>query len=259
MPTLNRSAYPVMTELKDAGVLVLGAGQGIGREAALALAASGARVACIDVDDQRAARVAAEVNGLDIVADATDRAQVARALAQAAAEFGSLRVLIDVIGIPETAPIAAIDDAAWQRALDRNLRHAFLTLQLGPRHMPEGGSIVFVASTSGLRSSPTRAGYGAAKAGLLNLVRTASIELAPRIRVNAVAPGHILTPREVARLGTTPGLIEHQAELVPLARMGDPSDIAAALLFFASDMAAWVTGQALVVDGGMSRKYQYDL
>jgi NAD(P)-dependent dehydrogenase (short-subunit alcohol dehydrogenase family) len=252
-------SYAGLQRMDGRHVLVLGAGQGIGRQTALALAQLGAKVSVVDNDAVRAEQVAAETGGIALVGDITSWADVERIFAAAIAEHGTVRGIADIVGVAGWGPLRDMDEAAWQRGLDLNLKHAFFALQAGAAAMAEGGSIVFVASVSGIRSSPNHAAYGAAKAGLRNLVTTASLELSPGIRVNAVAPGQTITPRMIVRHAGEEGYYESRARLVPLGRIGQPSDIAAALVFFLSDQSAWITGQTLVVDGGTTNKFPYDV
>jgi NAD(P)-dependent dehydrogenase (short-subunit alcohol dehydrogenase family) len=133
-------------------------------------------------------------------------------------------------------------------------------MQLGARRMAAtgGGSMVFVASVSGITAAPLHAAYGAAKAGLIALVKSAAVELGPsRVRVNAVAPGVVWTPRVSAFLGDEGRT--RNSENAPLRRVALPEDIASALLFLASDLASYVTGQTLVVDGGVGAKFPYPM
>ncbi|MCX4815212.1 SDR family oxidoreductase [Streptomyces sp. NBC_01239] len=248
--------YRGLVDLSGRHVLVLGGGLGIGRQTCLAAASVGARVSVVDTDPARAEAVAKEVDGLALTGDATSRADVERLVAEAVARFGPIHGLADIIGISDFGPISEITDELWQRGLDLNLRHVLLALQIGARAMTEGGSMVFVGSISGLRSSPNHAVYGAAKAGVGNLVATACLELGPEIRVNVVAPGQTATPR-VAERHPDPGYYDKAGEQVPLGRVGATSDIASAILFFLTDLSSWITGQTLVVDGGTGRRFAY--
>jgi NAD(P)-dependent dehydrogenase (short-subunit alcohol dehydrogenase family) len=250
--------YPNRMRMDGRHVLVLGGGQGIGRQTCLGAAALGAHVSCADVELDRAKSVASEIDGLALTGDATRRDAMEQLFADAIAAYGPPTAVIDIIGMAEWGPLKEVDDETWQRGFDLNIRHAFLAMQIGSRVMTDGGAMVFTTSISGFRSSPNHAAYGAAKAGLINLVGTASLELAP-IRVNAVAPGQTLTPRMAVRHAGEDNYYEDRARQVPLGRIGQPSDIASALLFFASDLSAWITGQTLVVDGGAGRKYQYEV
>ena len=152
-----------------------------------------------------------------------------------------------------------LSDEEWDWHFDIVLRHAYLAAQLGGRALAgRGGTLVFVASVSGLTSAPRHAAYGAAKAGLMSLARTAAVELGPAgVRVNAVAPGVVWTPRVSVFLGDE-GRARNEAN-APLRRIASTSDIAAAILFLCSDLAGFVTGQTLVVDGGVSAKFPYPM
>lgn len=258
MPDLTEITpdYPNLTRLDDRHIVVLGGGLGIGRQVSIAAASVGANVTVIDVDPERAAAVAGEVGGLALSGDATNRDEVERIIEAAEREYGPVHGFADIIGMSDPGQITEISDEIWQRGFDLNLRHAFLALQIGSRAMTEGGSIVFVGSIAGLRSSPNRVAYGAAKAALMNLAGTAAVELGPDIRVNVVAPGQIATPR-VAQRHPDPDYYDQVGQDVPLKRVGEPRDIASAILYFLSDLSQWVTGQTLVVDGGTGRKFQY--
>jgi len=255
--------YPGLLRLGGRGFVVLGAGQGIGRQAAHALAGAGARVACVDVEADRAGAVAAELDGVALTGDMTDRGQAERVLTDAAERLGGLYGIVDIIGMAQYASLLDVTDDEWSWHFDIVLRHAYLAVQLGGRLLTErggvpGGVMVFVASVSGLTSAPRHAAYGAAKAGLMSLVRTAAVELGPAgVRVNAVAPGVVWTPRISAYLGAE-GEARNRAN-TPLRRVAQPADIAAAILFLSSDLAGYVTGQTLVVDGGVSAKFPYPM
>jgi NAD(P)-dependent dehydrogenase (short-subunit alcohol dehydrogenase family) len=252
--------YARLTRLDGRHVIVLGGGLGIGHQTSLAAASVGAKVTVVDTDAERAKRVADEVGGLALVGDATKREDVERLVGESVDRFGPLHGLADIIGISDFATLDATDDAIFDRGVDLNLRHAFLAVQIGARAMTDGGgAMVFVGSISGIRSSPKHAVYGAAKAALSNLATSAAVELGPAgIRINVVAPGQTRTPRVELR-HPEEDYYERAARPVPLRRVGEPSDIASAMLFFLSPMSAWVTGQTLVVDGGTSKNYPYPM
>jgi NAD(P)-dependent dehydrogenase (short-subunit alcohol dehydrogenase family) len=250
--------YPGHLRLDGRGVVVLGAGQGIGRQTAHALASVGARVFCVDVVPELAADVAQEINGIAASADCTQRADMERCFNDAAGALGTIDGVVDIIGMATFADLPDITDELWAWHHDIVLRHAWLAMQYGSRAMADNGRgfMVFVASVSGITSAPHHAAYGAFKAGLMSLVRSAAVELGPKgVRVNAVAPGVVWTPRISAYLGDEGR--QRNVENTPLRRVAQPADIAGAILFLCSDLAAYVTGHTLVVDGGVGAKFPY--
>jgi len=252
--------YPGLLRLDGRGFLVAGAGQGIGRQTAHALASAGARVLCVDKLPELATEVAQEVGGLAFCADATTRPGVEAMLAEAEARLGRLHGFVDIIGMARYADLVDIDDENWSWHFDICLRHAYLLGSLGGKAMAArgGGVMVFIASVSGLTSAPRHAAYGAAKAALMSWVRSIAVELGPSgVRANAVAPGAVWTPRVSAYLGLEGR--KRSSENAPLRRIAEPADIAAAALFLASDLASYVSGQTLVVDGGVSAKFPYGM
>jgi NAD(P)-dependent dehydrogenase (short-subunit alcohol dehydrogenase family) len=241
--------YPDLLRLENRGFVVVGAGQGNGRQTAHALASVGARVLCVDIDGGRADEVAAEVGGIACVADATRSADVERLIDEAKQELGRIHGVCDIVGMARWAALVDMPEEDWDWNFNIVLRHAFLLIKHAAPVMATdgGGSLAFVASISGVSSAPYHGGYGAAKAGLLSLVRTAAVELAgASVRVNAVVPGGIATPRLAKARGTT---LEDATD-GGLRSPARTSDIASALLFLSSDLAHHITGHALAVDGG---------
>jgi 3-oxoacyl-[acyl-carrier protein] reductase len=237
--------------------LVIGGGQGMGESTATFLARAGADVALVDVAADRAERVAAVVNGLGqrgltVVGDVLDDAQIPRIVAEAAEKLGGLDIMVSIVGAATWGSLMDTTAAVWDQQLALNLRYFFLVARETASLMisrGSGGAIVGIASVDGQRASPMRGAYGAAKAGLISLVQTMAVEWAPHhIRVNAIAPGHIVTPR----LYDTPQRAEaYAASLIPMRERGRTDDIGKAALFLASDMARYVTGTTLDVDGGL--------
>jgi NAD(P)-dependent dehydrogenase (short-subunit alcohol dehydrogenase family) len=250
--------YPNLTRLDGRGFLILGAGQGMGRQTAHALASVGARIICVDIDADRAHDIAEEVGGIAAVADMTKRADVEGVVSTAVKEFGKLDGLVDIIGLARWIPLIDLDDDSWDFEFDNCLRHAFFAMQVAARAMREtgGGVMAFVASISGIQSGPNHAAYAAAKAGLISLVKTGAVELGEYgIRVNAVAPGGTLTPRIRGMLSPETQAV-HNA-LIPTGRLNEPAEIAAALLFLVSDLASNMSGQTITVDGGITSRYAF--
>jgi len=255
--------YANMLRLDGRRYVVIGSGQGMGRQIAHALVQNGARIVCVDRERERSEDIAKECGG-DAVAwpgDATDRATMKRLFTDVGALFGGkLDGVVDIVGQAQYARINELDDALWNWHFDQNLRHAWLTMQHATPLLEAngGGVMAFVASASGITSAPKHGAYGAAKAGLMSLVRTASVELGPKnIRVNAIAPGVVWTPRIAALLGEKGRAIN--SANAPLRTVALPSNIASALLFMVSDMAAYVSGQTLSVDGAVGAKFPFPM
>jgi NAD(P)-dependent dehydrogenase (short-subunit alcohol dehydrogenase family) len=253
-------AFADRLRLDGRGFVLIGAGQGIGRQAAHALTQAGARVVCVDREADLADDIAAEVDGVAWSGDATDRDEVERLFDEATAAVGPITGIVDIVGMAQYQGLLDIDDANWTWHHDICLRHAYLAITIGGRRMKEagGGTMAFVASVSGITAAPLHAAYGAAKAGLMALVKSAAVELGPHnIRVNAVAPGLVWTPRVSGYLGEK----GREANLAnsPVKRVAEPADIASALLFLSSDLAQCISGQTVVVDCGVMSKFPYPM
>ena len=252
-----------MLELGLAGkrALVAGAGHrpprpGIGRAAALGLAEGGARVACVDLDGDRATAVAEEIRtkggeAVVVVADLRDAEGAAAAVAGAVEAFGGLDICVDIIGEARWGSFLNFSQDDWEWTLGTNLRQVFLMFQAAARQMASqgtGGSLAAVASVDGLASAVNHVAYGAAKAGIMNLVKTVAEELGPLgIRANAVAPGMVWSPTDEQPV------LPPSDTITPLRRPA-AEDIARALIFFSSDLAGAVSGQTISVDGGASTR-----
>lgn len=234
--------------------IVTGGGSGIGRAVAKCLTAEGATVAVIDLNAETAAQVAADVSGKAYPADVTDAEALRRAVEAAAADMGGLSIMVNNAGTGGMAFTHDYRPEEWGRIVGVNLTgvyHGFraavpLLLAGG------GGSIVSTASISGTRPAAGEAPYAAAKAAVAALTATAALEYAPTIRVNAVSPGMIRTGMTSPLLDGFPDIVERMRAKTPLGRIGEPEDIADVVVFLCSDRARFITGQNLVIDGGMT-------
>lgn len=250
--------YQNLLRLDGRRFVVVGAGQGIGRQASHALGSAGAKLVCVDNRDDLAKEIADEVGGIPFVADATDRDDADKTIATAVSELGGIDGLVDIVGMARYVDAVETSDEDWNWTFDIVLKHAFVFSQAAAKAMTDGGSMVFVASVSGISSAPRHAAYGSAKAALMSWVRSLAVELGPqKIRVNAVAPGVVWTPRISQFLGEKGRKL--QSDNSPLGRVAEPADIAAGILFLSSDLASYVTGQTLVVDGGVGVKFPYPM
>ncbi|MBT0957219.1 SDR family oxidoreductase [Alphaproteobacteria bacterium KMM 3653] len=247
---------------KGAKALVIGGCGGIGRAYVDGLLLAGCEVAVID---RPSAHQAAPLPpGVTVIAcDVTDEAAFTRAIAQQAAKFGAFDVLAHVAGInPSQTRIAELDLEEYERVMQVNLRSAIVTAKEGLPHMAEGGAILFVSSGLGAQPEPTFGSYAMSKAALNSLVKTLAKEAAPKVRVNAVAPGLAATAfltggtgagGQAGSLGYIDDLGELGARLIaaiPMGRLADPVDIAGPMLFLSGPNSAYMTGQTLFVGGG---------
>ncbi len=219
--------------------VVTGGASGLGRSVAEAFAAVGAHVVVWDRADP------------DEPVDVRDPEQVDAALARTVERVGVPTILVNNAGGVFHSPLLETSPNGWDALVRANLSHVLLCTQRVARAMRDaglGGSIVNVTSIEGLRAAPGYAAYAAAKAGVLNLTKTAAVELAPLgIRVNALAPDALVTE---GLLQIAPDSIEHLGAMVPMGRPGRPEELAGAALFLASDLSSYVTGQTIGVDGG---------
>jgi NAD(P)-dependent dehydrogenase (short-subunit alcohol dehydrogenase family) len=238
--------------------LVTAASRGIGRQAALTMAAAGATVvlAARSAEDlaevAAAARKAGAPDALVAVTDVLDEAAIEAAVARAVEGTGRLDVLVNVAGGQGfTAGVAETRSDGWDKVLALNLRSTFVGCRAALPHLPPGGSIVNVASIAGLTASPGMGPYGAAKAGVIALTRTLAVEAAPfGVRVNCLAPGWVRT--ELTRLmWEDPQTSQALVSQVPLGRWAEVEELAGPLLLLASDAGSYITGATLVVDGGL--------
>jgi NAD(P)-dependent dehydrogenase (short-subunit alcohol dehydrogenase family) len=236
--------------------LVTGGGRGIGRAIALALAAEGAAVGVAARTRWQCEEVAGEIGdrGLAVELDVTDEEACARAVAEVTSHLGEPTILINAAGISPVRQRAELHNVdAFRQIVDVNLTGAYLvTRAAAPALLQSGGAVVMVASVTGAIGSPRLAGYGASKAALIQLTRTLAREWADRgVRVNAICPGYVETELTEAMLAVERLRAEVLAE-TPLGRLAKLEEIIAPALFLASDEASYVTGAALLVDGGIA-------
>ncbi len=248
---------PEKASLTGRTAVVTGAGAGIGKGIALGLAAFGARVAVLELDAATAHATAAEIEGaggqaLALPADVRDGEAIERAVAATVERFGGIDVLVNNVGGTFRAAFLETGEKGWDALVRANLK----TVLHGTRAVASrmiargrGGSIINIVSIEGERAAPFYAVYGACKAAVIGFTRSMALELAPHaIRVNAIAPDICMTEGLAKMLGEPER--ERHRFLVPLGRAGVPDDIAGAALFLASDLAGYVTGVTLPVDGG---------
>ena len=241
-------------DLSGRSALVTGASRGIGREIALALAGAGAKVACVATNEQLLNEVAGQIgsNALAIKCDVSKSAEIDAAVEKAATAFGGLDILVNNAGVTRDNLLLRIKEEDWDAVLDTNLKAPYLFIKAAGRHLmrSKAGRIINISSVAGILGNAGQANYASSKAGLIALTKTAARELGSRaVCVNAVAPGFIKTDMAAK---VDPKVIEGVLQQLPLKRLGEAKEIAAAVLFLASDLAGYITGQVLVVDGGMA-------
>lgn len=263
---------PAATALDTAGALrqrvtlVAGAAQGIGRAVSDERLAAGGQVVALDLDesalDELARRASARGQGERLAClrgDVSDEATARAAVGLALERFGRLDALVMVAGIGSVVPLEELDLASWRRVIDVNLTSAYLLARAAAAALRASrGAIVAIASTRAHQSEPHGEAYAASKGGLLALTHALAVSLGPHVRVNAVSPGWIeVGDRRPAAVART---IEHRPvdrDQHPVGRVGSPEDVAAAVAYLLSDASGFVTGQELVVDGGMSVRMRY--
>lgn len=260
--TAPRSFVPGSARFSGQGVLVTGAGKGIGRETALRFAAEGAKVAAVDIDREAVEAVVAAITdaggeAVALVGDVTSATAVDAFVARAADVLGDLSVVVNNAG-GGAEGFAEMDEAEWDRQINLNLKSAFLVSRaVWPLLKARGGgSILNAASIAGRWASPGLLAYCTAKAAIAMFTKSLALEGGPYgIRVNCVVPGNIRTPALEAYFesqGDADSLYEKAAAMTAVGRLGTSADIAEAYLYLASDAASFVTGTELLVDGGLT-------
>jgi 3-oxoacyl-[acyl-carrier protein] reductase len=231
-------------------VVVTGGSRGIGRAIAAACAAEGARVGITWVAQSEAGRAAAAaIGGVGMPMDVRDRASVRAALAALAEALGGIDVLVNNAGINRPCDFDRITDADWSEVLAVNLSGPFVCTQEALAYLPRGGAVINIGSVSGQYGGPRTAHYAASKGGLIALTQCCARFLAPRgVRVNLVSPGLVRSEMAEAGLAALPPTVR---DGILLGRLGEPGEVAHAVVFLASEEAAYVTAQTVNVNGGL--------
>jgi NAD(P)-dependent dehydrogenase (short-subunit alcohol dehydrogenase family) len=240
-------------DFKGQGAIVTGAASGIGHAIAELLAERGATIAIFDRDADGAREVAAKLEGHAFEVDVRDGESVASAIDAAAEQLGDVSILVNNAGIGDLRPMHTVDERLWRRLLDVNLTGTYHAMRAAiPKMLEAGrGSIVNVASLSGISPTRNEAPYSAAKAAVIALTKSGALEYGPAVRVNCVAPGFVRTAL-TAIWDDHPEAFAPIRDSIPLHRMGDASEIAELVAFLCSDRASYITGQTIVIDGGLS-------
>jgi 3-oxoacyl-[acyl-carrier protein] reductase len=245
-------------QLMDQVAIITGSARGIGRETALSLAREGASIVVADINEAGAQDAAAEIEGLGqraiaVQTDVAHHGQVQEMVQRAIDTFGQIDILVNNAGNASLTPLLETTPEEWDRTIKIHLYGTFYCTQAVARHMvTQGrGRVVNISSVSGLVGSAGRTAYGAAKGAIATLTKVLAVELAPQgIRVNAIAPGAVET--ELSRSAWTPADQEGYFRLTPVERLGQPADIAHAVLFLCLPQSDYITGHVLAVDGGFS-------
>ena len=245
--------------------VVTGAGSGIGRASACALSREGARVVVVDLHGDAARKTCELIRtsggaAVPCQADVSTVEGAEAMISRAMLEFGSIDVLHNNAGIAVRGTITEQDEEGWDRCVRVNLKTVYFGSKSAiPRLLERGGSIINTSSVTGLIGFRNRSVYAMTKAGIVSLTRSMALDYASSgIRVNCICPGFVQTPL-IAQLLKNPEKAKRLTAIHPLGRLGTPEDIAHAVVFLASDESAWMTGQALVVDGGLSAGCSEDI
>lgn len=243
--------------LQGQTAVVFGGGPGIGEAVSRAFVAAGCMTYVADINPAAAKETANALGaGAEAVeVDVLDRTSIRVMLDNVIARSGRPVAVVNVVGIARGKTFDETTDDDWDMMHNLNLRQQYIAAQESVRRLQPGGSYIAIASLNGVVSSPHNLAYGAAKAGLVSLVRSLAVEIAATgVRVNAIAPGIIATPR-MTTLFDTSGRTDEFADAVPMKRIGSPDDVAGGALFLASPLASYITGQVIGVDGGASVKF----
>jgi NAD(P)-dependent dehydrogenase (short-subunit alcohol dehydrogenase family) len=242
----------VSDRLQGMRVLITGGGSGIGAATARRFMAEGAMVCILDSNSTACEYMKQEYIELGgfVVADVADREQVEDGFRRVLVQIGGVDVLINNAGISVRHDFLNITAEEWDRVIGVNLSGAFHVAQVTARHMMDrdGGVILNTASTNGMMGYPHYADYNASKAGLISLTKSMALELAPKVRVNAIAPGYVITPMQAREY--TDQMLNTLNAKIPMGRHAHPDEIAGLFAYLASDEAAYITGQVFTIDGG---------
>jgi 3-oxoacyl-[acyl-carrier protein] reductase len=246
----------IRVDLSSETAIVTGASRGIGKAIAITLAAAGAKVACVARSADKLQETAEAIKGAGGTAevhpcDVTDSAAVNALFDSLAEKWGQIDIVVNNAGITKDTLIPRMSDEQWDDVIATNLRSVFLFTRAASLVMmrKRSGRIINISSVSGLMGNPGQSNYSASKAGIIGLTRTVAKELAGRkVTVNAICPGFIASDMTVA-LG--PAILEEVKKRVPAKRLGEAHEVADAVLYLASDSAAYITGQVLTLDGGL--------
>jgi NAD(P)-dependent dehydrogenase (short-subunit alcohol dehydrogenase family) len=256
-----------MKRFENQIVVITGAANGIGKACAIRFAEEGAKIACLDLAEERNESIATEcrelgVDALALKCNVTEKANIDEIVKTIVKKWGRIDILVASAGIYTGTPLADVSKEQWQRAIDINLTGVFLTNQaIAPLLMEnKSGSIINISSMAGKTSWPASAEYSASKSGVIGLTRSVAMEMAPfGPTANAVCPGNTLTEmvRDVAeKVGKLDGLtgeewLKVRASETPMNRLAEPWEIAGVVAFLASEDSRYLTGQAIEVDGGL--------
>jgi NAD(P)-dependent dehydrogenase (short-subunit alcohol dehydrogenase family) len=237
--------------LRGKKVLVTGGASGIGSATVERFLEEGAEVCILDMNPKACERMQHDLDDLAgfVVADVRDREQVEAGFRRVLVQLKGLDVVINNAGVSIRHRFLDISPEEWDRVLGANLTGAFHVAQLAARHMMQhdGGVILNTASTNGMLGYPGYADYNASKAGLISLTRTMALELAPTVRVNAVAPGYVMTPMQKREYSAD--MLAAVNAKIPLGRHAEPAEVAGLFAYLASDEAAFISGQVFTIDG----------
>jgi meso-butanediol dehydrogenase / (S,S)-butanediol dehydrogenase / diacetyl reductase len=236
-------------------VLITGGASGIGEAISHRFMSEDCRVGILDCDRKGLDQLKLNAHPPDllILADVRDPESINEAFLKVDAAWGRIDVLCNNAGISIRSPFLETTLQDWQRVLSVNLTGAFLVAQQAARRMfasAGGGVIVNVGSVSGIVGMQNYVAYNVSKAGIIALTKTMALELAPKVRVNSVCPGYVLTPMQKAEYSHE--MLDACAEMLPMRRLGLPEEIASLVYYLASDSAGFITGQSYVIDGGES-------